>query len=75
MRSQINAISELVMKTIRGTVLRSQHTITLLKPNAQSLRAMGKPAHSVKRRRAIMKSQKGENLWSELYRCHKRYMR
>ena len=46
---QINAISELVMNTLRGTVLRSRHTITLLKPNAQSLHAMTKPAHSVKR--------------------------
>ena len=46
---QINAISELVMNTLRSTVLRSRHTITLLKPNAQSLHAMTKPAHSVKR--------------------------
>ena len=59
---QINEISELVMNTIRGTVPRSRHKITLLKPHAQSLRAMAKPAHSVKRRRAIMISQKGGNL-------------
>ena len=72
---QINAISELVMNTIRGTVPRSRHTITLLKPHAQSLRAMAKPAHSVKRRRAIMMSQKGGALWPELYRCYKRTMR
>ena len=51
---QVNAISELVMNTIHGTVPRSRHTITLLKPHAQSLRAMARPAHSVKRRRAIM---------------------
>ena len=51
---QINAISELVMNTIRGTMPRSRHTITLLKPHAHSLRAMTKPAHPVKRRRAIM---------------------
>ena len=51
---QINAISKLVMNTIRGTMPRSRHTITLLKPHAHSLRAMTKPAHPVKRRRAIM---------------------
>ena len=51
---QINAISELVMNTIRGTMPRSRHTITLLKPHAHSLRTMTKPAHPVKRRRAIM---------------------
>jgi len=72
---QVNAISELIMNTIRGTLSRSRHTITLLKPHAQSLRAMAKPAHSVKRRRAIMMAQQGGNLWSELYRCYKRCMR
>ena len=72
---QINAISELVINPLRGTVPRSRHTITLLKPHAQSLRAMAKPAHSVKRRRAIMMAQKGGALWPELYRCYKRCMR
>ena len=33
---QINAISELVMNTLRGTVPRSRHTITLCKPHAQT---------------------------------------
>lgn len=37
---QINAITELVMNTIRGTAPRSRHTITLLKPHAQSLRTI-----------------------------------
>ena len=72
---QINAISELVMNTLRGKVPRSRHTITLLKPHAQSLRAMAKPAHSVKRRRANMMAQTGGALWPELYRCYKRCMR
>ena len=54
---QINAISELVMNTIRGTVPRSRHTITLLKSHAQSLQAMAKPAHSVKRRSIMMSQQ------------------
>ena len=40
---QINASSELVMNTLRGTVRRSRQIITLLKPHAQSLRAMAKP--------------------------------
>ena len=59
---QINAVSELVMNTLRGTVLRSSQTITLLKPHAQRLRAMAKPTHSVKRRRALMMAQKGGSL-------------
>ena len=33
---QINAISELVMNTLRGTVPRSRQTITLLKPHGQT---------------------------------------
>ena len=72
---QINAISELVMTTLRGTVPRSRHTITLLKPHTQILQAMAKPAHSVKRRRAIMMAQTGVTLWPELYRCYIRCMR
>ena len=72
---QINAISELVMNTIRGTVPRSRHTISFLKPHAQSLRAMAKTAYSVKRRHPIMMAQKGGNLWSELYQCYKRCIR
>ena len=71
---QINVSSELVMNTIRTTVPRSRHTITLPKPHAQSLLAMTKPAHSVKRRRVIMMAQKGGNLWSNLYRSYKRCM-
>ena len=67
---QINAIRELVMNTLRGTVPRSRHTITLLKPHAKSLRA-----HSVKRQRAIVMAQTGGTLWPELYRCYKRCMR
>ena len=70
---QVNAISELVMNTLRGTVPRFRRTITLLKP--QSLRAMAKPALSVKRRRAIMMAQTGGTLWPELYRCYKSCMR
>ena len=72
---QINANSELVMNTLRGTVPRSRHTITLLKPHTQTLQAMAKPAHSVKRRRAIMMAQTGVTLWPELYRCYIRCMR
>ena len=72
---QINAISELVMNTIRGTVPRSRHTTSLLKPHAQSLRAMSKPVYSMKRRHPIMMAQKGGNLWSELYRFYKRCIR
>ena len=72
---QINAISELVMNTLRGTVPRSRHTITLLKPHAHSLRTMAKPAHSVKRQRASMMAQTGRTLWPELYRWYQCCMR
>ena len=68
---EINATSELVM----STVPRSRHTITLLKPHTQSLRAMAKPAHFVKGQRTIMMAQTGGTLWPELYRCYKRSMR
>ena len=72
---QINAISELVMNTLRGTVPRSRHTITLLKPHAHSLRTMAKLVHSVKRQRASMMAQTGRTLWPELYRWYQCCMR
>ena len=37
---QINAVSELVMNTIKGAVPLSQNTVKVLRPHAQVLRQM-----------------------------------
>ena len=40
---QINAVSELVMNTLRGTVPQSRQTITLLKPHAFTSHGQTRP--------------------------------
>ena len=69
---QINVISELVINTIRGTVPRSRHMITLLKPHCAEFTSHGQTRsfsqtstrhHDVSKRR------------EPLVRCYKRCMR
>jgi len=68
---QINALSELVMNTLRGAVPQGPLTVRRLKPYANQLRLMASPKQSVKRRRQAMIQQGGENvLWKELRRCY-----
>ena len=63
---QINAISELVMNTLRGNVPLTQANYNLLRPHRNILREMAKRKNSTKRRREIMQSQKGGSLWRGL---------
>ena len=63
---QINAISELVMNTLRGAVRHNRHTVSRLKPYSQQL---PNPRQSIKRRRQLMSQQLGAGVWSELKRC------
>ena len=60
---QINAVSELVMNTLRATVHR-------LKPFRQSLRIIANPRESIKTRRHLMSTQIGAGAWKELHRCY-----
>ena len=66
---QINAISELVMNTLRGAVRHNRHTVTRLKPYSQQLRLIANPRQSIKRLRQLMSQQLGAGVWSELKRC------
>ena len=68
---QINALSELVMNTLRGAVSQGPLTIRRLKPYANQLRLIANPRQSVKRRRQAMIQQVGKGLlWKELRRCY-----
>jgi len=69
---QINAVSELVLNTIWNVVPRSRDTVHILQPYKDPLRALSQRRRSIKNRRAIMMSQSGGALWSELNRCFKR---
>ena len=68
---QINAVSELVMNTLRGSVPPGQATVNRLKPYRQSLRIIASPRQSIKRRRELMSTQIGAGAWKELYRCYR----
>ena len=73
---QINAVSELVMNTLRGNVPQGRDTIRRLKPSTTSLRIIANPRESIKRRQHLMSTQVGAGVWKELhrcYRCAKRY--
>ena len=68
---QINALSELVMNTLRGAVPQGRMTIRRLRPHTTKLRVIASPRQSVKRRRQAMLDQVGAGvLWKELQRCY-----
>ena len=46
---QINAVSELVMNTLRGSVKPGRKTVSRLKPYRQSLRVIANPRQSIKK--------------------------
>ena len=67
---QINAVSELVMNTLRGSVRPGRATLRRLKPYKISLRRIANPRESIKRRQHLMSTQIGAGAWKELRRCY-----
>ena len=67
---QINALSELVMNTLRGSVAPTLQTVRVLKPHAMALRKIADPRNSIKRRRQLFYHQTGSGLWTELRRSY-----
>ena len=67
---QINALSELVMNTLRGSVAPTLQTVKVLKPHAVALRKIADPKNSIKRRRQLFYRQTGSGLWTELRRSY-----
>ena len=67
---QINAVSELVMNTLRGAERPGRKTVRLLKPYSQSLRVIANSRQSIIRRRQLMSTQIGAGAWKELNRCY-----
>ena len=68
---QINAVSELVMNTLRGSVPPGRTTVSHLKPYRSSLRLIANPRQSIKTRRHLMSTQIGAGAWKELHRCYR----
>ena len=67
---QINAVSELVMNTLRGAIRPGRHTVKKLKPYSKQLRLIAIPRQSIKRRRQLLSQQIGAGVWRELKRCY-----
>ena len=67
---QINALSELVMNTIRGNVPPRGSTLRVLRPQAHDLRMIANARNSIKRRRQLLQQQTGAGLWNELRRSY-----
>ena len=65
---QVNAISELVMNTLKGNVPVPPRLLDQLRPHKQALRDMARRKHSIKRRRQVMMSQTGAGMWHALDR-------
>ena len=68
---QINAVIELVMNTLRGSVTPGRLTVKRLKPYSRSLRLLANPRQSIKRRKHLMSTQIGAGAWKELHRCYR----
>ena len=62
----VNAISELVMNTLKGNVVVLPQLLDQLRPHKRALHEMGRRKHSIKRRRHVMMAQTGAGVWHAL---------
>ena len=63
---QVNAISELVMNTLKGKVAVPPRLLDQLRPHKRALREMARRKHSIKRRWHVMMAQTGAGVWHAL---------
>lgn len=59
---QINAISELVLNTLKGNIKLTPNIVATLKPYKTALGDLAKRRHSVTNRRALLLKQKGDDV-------------
>ena len=67
---QINALSELVLNTLRGSMPTSSSMIQRLTPQATQLRHIANARNSIKRRRRLLTQQTGSGIWNELRKSY-----
>ena len=67
---QINALSELVLNTIRGKIPPRRNTIRVLNPHSKVLRHIANAKNSIKLRRKLLHQQTGAGLWNELRKSY-----
>ena len=64
---QINAVSEMVLNLLQSNIPVTPPVMAQLRPHKSVLRELGKRKYSIKRRRALLMSQKGNGLWKALH--------
>ena len=70
-KDQINAVSELVLNTLKGRVPISQATHSHLARHKNTLRKLARRKTSLKARKKLLQSQKGGGFWKGLECCHR----
>ena len=65
---QVNAISKLVMNTLKGNVEVPPRLLDQLRPHKRALREMARRKPFIKRRRHVMMTQTGAGVWNALDR-------
>ena len=70
-KDQINAVSELVLNSLKGNIPVSPHVVRKLAPYKDTLRELAKRKPSAKVRRALLSQQTGGNFWKGLECCYR----
>lgn len=70
-KDQINAVSELVLNTLKGRVPISQATHQRLAKHKSVLRKLARRTTSLKTKKQLLSAQKGGGFWQGLDCCHR----
>lgn len=70
-KDQINALSELALNVVRKRIPVSPQIVRQLFPYKDMLRTLGRRKVSVKRRKALLATQKGGAFWKGLECCYR----
>ena len=63
---QINAVSKVILNSLKGRVPLSQTTMRAWRPQKQTLRTLDHRKTSLEKRRDLLMNQKGTGLWRGL---------
>ena len=70
-KDQINAVSEIIMNTLRGNHPVPPSVVVRLRKYKKPLRDLIQRKHSVLKRRKVLQAQKGSGFWKALQlTCH-----
>ena len=70
-KDQINAVSELVLNTLKGRVPISEATRKKMARHKGALRKLAKRTTSLKAKKRLLNAQRGGGFWQGLDCCHR----